>query len=115
MTASSFIHIERKHTSAITWSVTQGTVQIFIIGPGPDAWLACSKPNYHRTSPGCTRKEMAIAKAAVVILNQRHREDKDAGVPHIRQALKEAARQVRQEAQQARLIKAWPQLHPATA
>ncbi len=85
-------------STAITWSLEAGTVQLFIVGPGPDAWLACSRPNYQpRSTPG-TPREREIARQAVILLNQTHRNDKDAGIPQIQAALRLAAKQIRAKA-----------------
>lgn len=75
------------------WELITGTVQLFISGPGPQAWFACSKPNYEPGSKPGTPRECAIAKRALHICIQRHREDRDAGVSHIQEALALATQQ----------------------
>lgn len=85
-------------TATPGWSLIQGTVQLFISGPGPQAWCACSKPNYEPGSKPGTPQERVIALAALQILIKRHREDKDAGVVHIQDALALATRQHNRQA-----------------
>ncbi len=69
------------------WEIHVGHVQLFIVGPGPDAWLACSKPEYRPGIKPGTHRERAIAQRAILIL--RHA-GPDAGVPEIKAALAEA-------------------------
>lgn len=75
------------------WELIVSTVQLFISGPGPQAWCACSKPNYEPGSKAGTPQERAIAQRALLILIKRHWEDMDAGVSHIQEALALAAKQ----------------------
>ena len=67
------------------WEICVGTVQIFIVGPNEDDWLACSKPNYKKRIPG-TKREHEIALRAVEILNAG--ESYLHGPDHINNALK---------------------------
>lgn len=92
---SASVHLPRLHepTGQTThrWEIVVGTIQLFICGPGPDAWCPCSEPNYHRR--GGTSAERAIARLALDILVHRHREDTEAGVPEIKAALSLARKQ----------------------
>lgn len=67
------------------WQLVQGTVKLIIMGPGRDAWLACSDA-YYSGQIGSDR-ERKIALAAIEKLKLKHGEDIDAGVPEIRSAL----------------------------
>lgn len=67
------------------WELHIGTVQLFICGPGPDAWLACSDPCY--SGQIGTDHERAVARRALLILNREHLQNKDAGPEEIKQAL----------------------------
>lgn len=66
------------------WELHIGTVQIFIVGPMEDDWLACSKPNYQKRTPG-THHEHKLANLAVKILSLG--ESYLHGPDHIRKAL----------------------------
>lgn len=81
------------------WELHVGTVQLFIVGPGPDAWLKCSEASYDGTIGSC--RERAIARRAVRILNPTRREDKDAGPTEIRAALDAAEADYERESQLA--------------
>lgn len=72
------------------WELHVGTVQLFIVGPGPAAWLACSESVY--SGQIGTDEERAIARRAVILLNREHLQDKDAGPAEIKAALERARR-----------------------
>lgn len=88
------------HPAAVIerWHIWRGTVRYFLVGPGPQAMHPCSEPDYVSHRPTMTPKESAIAKAALALLEQRHRYDKEAGVKEIKLALAQAARGVRPQA-----------------
>jgi hypothetical protein len=71
------------------WHLHVGHVQLFIVGPGPDAWLACSEPCYSGRIG--TQQERNIARRAIEILARNHNQNKDAGPDEIRAALRQAA------------------------
>jgi hypothetical protein len=70
------------------WQLFSGCMRLYIVGPGPDAWFPVSKPDSSKGPPG-TLDEQKIAQAAVMILTERYRENKDAGPDEIRQVLEE--------------------------
>lgn len=70
------------------WEMHVGTVQLFICGPGPDAWLAYSESYY--TGQVGTEEERNIARRAVAILNREQLQNKDAGPTEIKAALARA-------------------------
>lgn len=74
------------------WHLHIGFVQLFIVGPGFDAWHACSKSYY--TGQVGTDDERAIAHRAVHILARRHRDDKEAGSAEIHRALADAKAEI---------------------
>lgn len=61
------------------WEIHVGSVYLYLVGPGPDAMRRCSRRNIN---PG-TPEEWALARKALAILNDRHRENKDAGEAEI--------------------------------
>jgi hypothetical protein len=73
------------------WHLHQGTVQWFIVGPGPSVWLACSAPDYASRKPTIQPDESALARAAIALLEIRHPQDNSAGVEEIKKALADAA------------------------
>lgn len=73
------------------WHLHRGTVQWFLVGPGPQAWLACSAPDYASRKPAILPAELAIARAALALLKSRHAQDTAAGVEEIKKALADAA------------------------
>lgn len=73
------------------WHLHRGTVQWFIVGPGPNAWLACSAPDYASRKPTIQPDESALARAAIALLESKHSQDTSAGVAEIKQALTDAA------------------------
>lgn len=75
-------------TALHIWELHVGTVQLFIVGPGPDAWLACSK-SYYSGQVG-TDEERNIARRAVILLNREQMQTKDAGPAEITAALERA-------------------------
>lgn len=75
------------------WHLHIGLVQLFIVGPGPDAWLACSESCY--SGQVGTDRERAIARRAIQILATRHRDDNTLGPAEIRTVLAEAAHEHR--------------------
>lgn len=77
-------------TALHIWEVHVGTVQLFISGPGQDAWLACSE-SYYSGRIG-TDEERDIARRAVILLNDEQIQNKDAGPTEIRAALERARR-----------------------
>ena len=82
LTAATHLHI---------WGLHVGWIQLFIAGPGPDAWLACSE-SYYYGQVG-TEEERNLARRAVAILNRTHRQNNDAGPSEIRAALTLASTQ----------------------
>jgi hypothetical protein len=79
------VHLAHVAASNHTWELHIGTVQLFISGPGPDAWLACSEPCYSGSIG--TDHERHVAHKAVTILRKNHGQNKDAGIPEIQTAL----------------------------
>lgn len=77
------------------WHIWRGTIRYFLVGPGPKAMHPCSEPDYANRRPVMTSREAALAKTALGLLEQRHRQDKEAGVAEIQLALADAARGVR--------------------
>jgi hypothetical protein len=77
-------------TALHIWEVHVGTVQLFISGPGPHAWLACSESCY--SGQIGTDEERAIARRAVALLNRHQLQNKDAGPDEIKAALEVARR-----------------------
>lgn len=75
------------------WHLHTGTVKLFISGPGPEAWLACSE-SYYSGQIG-SEEEREIAHAALAILNEQHGQDKDAGPAEIRAALERSRHQLK--------------------
>lgn len=73
------------------WHLHRGTVQWFIVGPGPNAWLACSAPDYASRKASIQPDESALARAAIALLEFRHAQDNSAGVEEIKKALADAA------------------------
>lgn len=74
------------------WHLHRGTVQWFLVGPGPHAWLACSEPDYVSwRKPVMQPGESALARAALALLESRHSQDTSAGVEEIKRALADAA------------------------
>lgn len=69
------------------WQVVIGHMRLFIMGPGPNAWFPVSLPT-SKGSPG-TPKERRIAHAAVSILMEKHREDREIGPSVIRRVLED--------------------------
>lgn len=67
------------------WHLHVGTVQLFIVGPGPEAWLACSEASY--LGQVGTDEERNLARRALRFLSLRHAKDMDAGVDTIRHAM----------------------------
>lgn len=110
MSASAFIPClnkgPAKTEATLHWQLVVGTVQIFISGPGPDAWLACSKPNYEPGSKPGTESERYVARRALKICIQRHRDDRDAGVSEIKAAFKQAIAEIRAEQREAEAVPA---------
>lgn len=85
------VHLAAAATRAHSWEMHIGSVQLFIEGPGPDAWLACSKSCY--SGQVGTDEERSIARRAVAILTRSHLHNKDAGPNEIRTALELARTQ----------------------
>lgn len=73
------------------WEMHVGTVRLFIVGPGPDAWLACSESCY--SGQVGTDEERNIARRAVILLNREQLQNKDAGTAEIKAALERASRE----------------------
>lgn len=67
------------------WEIYVGSIHLFLVGPGPDAMRKCSRRN---VNPG-TPEEWALARRALAILNERHRENREAGEAEILAALLE--------------------------
>ena len=67
------------------WELHVGSVYLYIVGPGPDAMRRCS---LRSINPG-TPEERNLARRAIAILNERHRENKEAGEAEILTALLE--------------------------
>lgn len=67
------------------WEIHTGCVYLYIIGPGPDAMLRCS---VRSMNPG-TAEERELASLAILLLNERYRENKDAGPVEILAVLRE--------------------------
>lgn len=67
------------------WEIHTGSIYLYLVGPGPDAMRRCSRRS---VTPG-TPEERALAERALAILNERHRENRDAGVEEITAALVE--------------------------
>lgn len=61
------------------WEIYTGSVYLYIVGPGPDAMRRCSRRSMN---PG-TFEEKELAHKALEILNERFRENKDAGPTEI--------------------------------
>ena len=74
---------ERLAPALPEWELHVGSVYLYIIGPGPTAMRRCSRRSI---SPG-TATEREIAERALAILNELHRENKDAGADEILAAL----------------------------
>lgn len=70
------------------WHLHTGTVQLFIVGPGQHAMLACTESYY--TGRIGSDEELQIARLALDILSREHGQDKDAGPAEIRAALERA-------------------------
>lgn len=70
------------------WQVFVGSMRLFIVGPGGNAWFPVSIPT--STGQVGTFEEHKVAQDAVIIMSARHRENKDAGPDEIRQALEES-------------------------
>lgn len=88
--ADSTLHQTAVTTSLHIWELHVGTVQLFIVGPGPNAWLACSESCY--SGQIGTDEERRIARYAVILLNNERLQDKDAGPDEIKDALQRAHR-----------------------
>jgi len=75
------------------WQLHVGTIRLFIIGPGEDAWFPASEPCY--TGRIGTEEERAIARRAVRLLDRLRRYDYLAGAAEIKAALRQAASEIR--------------------
>ena len=62
-----------------------GSIYLYLVGPGPDSMRRCSRRSM---TPG-TPEERALAERALAILNERHRENREAGAFEILAALVE--------------------------
>lgn len=67
------------------WELHHGSVQLFIVGPGEDAWCPCSEANYSGTIG--TPEEREIARKALAILNRYHLHDPDTRPADIRKII----------------------------
>ena len=76
---------ERLAPALPEWEIHVGSVYLYIVGPGPDAMRRCSRRS---VNPG-TAIEREIAERALVLLNDRHRENNEAGEAEILTALVE--------------------------
>ena len=85
------VHLAAAATHSHIWEMHVGWIQLFIAGPGPDAWLACSE-SYYYGQVG-TEDERNLARRAVAILAVAHRQNNDAGPNEIRAALELARTQ----------------------
>jgi hypothetical protein len=72
------------------WHLHRGTVQWFICGPGADAMLACSAPDYEGRHPTIGRREAAVARKAIGLLDEFHRHSRNLGPADIQRVLNEA-------------------------
>lgn len=77
---------ERLAPALPEWEIHVGVVHLYLVGPGPTAMRKCSRANY--ATPG-TPEEWELARRALAILNERHRENKEAGEDEILAALLE--------------------------
>lgn len=71
----------------VRWHLHRGTHRYYIVGPGGTAMHPCSEPDYVGRHPTIQPREAAIARAAIADLNQRFRDNRDAGPEEIKQAL----------------------------
>ena len=76
---------ERLAPALPEWEIHVGSVYLYLVGPGPDAMRRCSRRS---VNPGTTA-ERELAQRALVILNNRHRENKEDGPDEILAALVE--------------------------
>lgn len=76
---------ERLAPALPEWELHVGSVYLYIIGPGPTAMRRCSLRNINPGTPA----ERDLARRAIAILNERFRENKDAGDAEILAALME--------------------------
>ena len=76
---------ERLAPALPEWEIHVGSVHLFLVGPGPTAMRKCSRRNIN---PG-TPEEWELARRALAILNDRYRENKEAGEAEILAALLE--------------------------
>lgn len=67
------------------WEIHTGSVYLYLVGPGPKAMRRCSRRS---VNPG-TEAERELAERARQILNDRHRENREAGEAEIYDALVE--------------------------
>ena len=79
------VHLAAAATHSHIWEMHIGFVQLFICGPGSDAWLACSESYYYGRVG--TAEERSLARRAVAILARTQRQNNDAGPNEIRAAL----------------------------
>jgi len=75
------------------WHLHTGTIRLFIVGPGDDAWLAVSEPCY--SGPIGTEQERAVAHRAIRLLDRLRRYDRNAGTAEIKAAIRQAASEIR--------------------
>lgn len=81
---------ERWQPAFPEWEIHVGSIYLYLVGPGPNAMRRCSKANYQ--TPG-TPEEWEIARRALAILNERHRENNEAGEDEILAVLVECGYQ----------------------
>lgn len=72
------------------WHLHHGFAQVFIVGEGSLAWLACTAADYSRGPAKGTPQEMAVARRALEILRKDHANNMDACPAVIRSALQAA-------------------------
>ena len=77
--------------SSISWYLHVGTVNLYIVGPGPSAMLRCSEPYY--TGEIGSDEEKAIARIAVDQLNRELEQNISSGPEIIVAALEKAKAQ----------------------
>ena len=57
------------------WHLFHGSVHVYIVGDGPDAWLRCSATDYSKGSAKGTEAELAVARRAIELLRKDHGRD----------------------------------------